>query len=189
MIEHRPKQETLVKWIKESHTLICSGNNCDLYMEPINNKDTRFFRWYLITPEDTIRIFYTDTLQRTEEIKDWWNKAFNNDWDVPNNVLFKYANLHMHRDVYPYEIVGKKGGTILKIRAMDTKEIEFPKEFCPGGFPGHFADNISGQDYEYISNTNNPVREIRKSNHGYWKSEAGKHYLSDRPYKFYGYNF
>lgn len=103
----------------------------------------------------------------------------------------KYANHCMYTDVNPYEVVRIISPICVEVRAMSTKQIEFPKVFYPGGFVGHFADNRSGQKYEYSSDPDASVFRIRWSRRNrQW--QRGKHMrfaMSDTPYKFYDYNF
>jgi hypothetical protein len=108
-----------------------------------------------------------------------------------NQIIKKYANHCMYTDVDPYEVVRTISPICVEVRAMSTKQIAFPKEFYPGGFVGHFADNRGGQKYEYSSNPDAPVFRIRWSNRKrQWQTASGMRFsMSDNPYKFYDYNF
>lgn len=98
----------------------------------------------------------------------------------------KFANRTYHTDCVPFEVVKVVSDKTVEVRQMDTKQIKFPQEFEAGGFCGHFYDNRSGQEYEYMSNPENPIERIRKGKKG-WGN--GKYHMADSPYKFYDYNF
>lgn len=85
----------------------------------------------------------------------------------------------------------------IKIRELDSECIKKPKDFHPGGFCGHFADNYD-QDYKLSSNPNNKVKVLS------WRSKAqrwcevgqqtryskfGLHQKGEQAQKFYDYNF
>ena len=57
----------------------------------------------------------------------------------------------MYTDVQPYEVVKVISDITVEVRPMKTKQTKFPQQFSPGGFVGHYHDNRSGQEYEYIS--------------------------------------
>lgn len=99
----------------------------------------------------------------------------------------KYANLHLHTDVQPYEVVRVVSEKCVEVRPMETKQIEFPKEFHVGGFSAHCSDQHR-QKYEYFSNENAPVMKIRKTKKG-WRLGSMKFRMSNAPIKFYDYNF
>ena len=53
-----------------------------------------------------------------------------------------------------------------------------------------FMINRFEQDfYNYTSNESNEVIKARLQKDGYYKSIAGKHFLSEQPFKFHDYNF
>lgn len=112
-------------------------------------------------------------------------KDFKNGYYFKNKVR-KYCNERGWSDVHPYEVVEVISNKTVKVRAMDTKQTKFPSECHIGGFAAHYADNRSGQDYEYISNPDNPIKTIRLGKKGW---AQGRFYMSDKPYKFYDYNF
>ena len=103
----------------------------------------------------------------------------------------KYANHAMYTDVNPYEVVRTISPICVEVRAMRTEQISVPKDFHPGGFVGHFADNRSGQKYNYFSDETAPVFRIRWSERKrQWQSPSKCRFvMSDAPYKFYDYNF
>ena len=101
----------------------------------------------------------------------------------------KYANLHLFTDIEPYEVVRKISDMTVEIRKMDYVQTKFPKEFHKGGFSGYYSDN-EAQEYEYSSNPENKVVRIRysKSRKG-WFRGSFRHIMSDKPRRFYDYNF
>lgn len=99
----------------------------------------------------------------------------------------KYANLALYSDVEPYEVVRVVSEKCVEVRPMETKQIEFPKEFHVGGFSAHCSDQHR-QKYEYFSNENAPVMKIRKTKKG-WRLGSMRFYMSNAPQKFYDYNF
>jgi hypothetical protein len=102
-----------------------------------------------------------------------------------------YANYCMHTDVQPYEVVRVISDITVEVRPMKTKQIKFPQDVRVGGFSAHTVDNRSGQDYEYTSNPEAPVIRIRWSNaNRQWQNGRYMRFsMSDKPYKFYDYNF
>jgi hypothetical protein len=106
-------------------------------------------------------------------------------------VIKKYANFHGYSDVDPYEVVRKVTDICVEIREMKTVQTAHPKDFHPGGFVGHYADNRSGQEYEYSSDETATVFRIRFSRaKRRWQDANGRRFvMADEPYKFYDYNF
>lgn len=102
----------------------------------------------------------------------------------------KYCNHHMYTDVDPYEVVRVISDKCVEVRKMDTKLIQAPKDFHPGGFVGHYSDNHA-QEYEYIINPDNPVTRVRWSerNRQWQKGKHTRFHMADKPWKFYDYNF
>ena len=115
-----------------------------------------------------------------------------------------YANQRIGTDTNPYEILIIVSGTTLEIREMDCKELEWKKDFHVGGFFGHVS-NQKQQRWDIQSNPNNPRIRIRLVKCKYqefdkktrkwvdayeWRDKNGiKYYLSNKPVKFYDYNF
>ena len=99
----------------------------------------------------------------------------------------QYANHYGWSDVNPFEVVRVVSAKTLEIRAMDAvKNPEVKTSFQIGGFSAH-SDNV--QDWFITSNEENPVFRIRLGKRG-WKDKHGHRYgLSDKPVKFYDYNF
>ena len=102
--------------------------------------------------------------------------------------LTRYANLHLYSDVVPYEIVRVVSDKTIEIRRMNAERLDFKPEFVPGGFSAHCVNNQQ-QNYEYRSDVESPVIRARRHKNGDWVSVYGRHQLSDRPFRFYDYNF
>lgn len=107
--------------------------------------------------------------------------------NVENNTLIgKYINRHLHTDVDPYgKIIGTRGKIILILARVNY---ESDKSFTPDWHPGGFCANCSNQDEQkYIYTVDeSDTFEIR------WtpgKSKIGQHIISDKPFRFYDFNF
>jgi hypothetical protein len=155
-----------------------------------------------------IKKMYKAYNNSTIETQAWWDFIATQDkeqvrevvnfmWDV-NARLKSFLNGHYHRtkirafcnyhgysDVYPYEVVRVVSDKCVEVREMQTNQIVFPKQFIVGGFSAHCADNWN-QEYEYISNPNNPIKRLKKTKNGWGK---GRFLMSEAPFKHYDYNF
>lgn len=101
-----------------------------------------------------------------------------------------YANNHGYSDVSPFEVIRTISPICVEVRAMRTVQTRFPSDFHAGGFVGHYSDNREGQDYDYFQEPENTVIRIRWSTaKRQWQGSHGRFYMSDKPYKFYDYNF
>jgi hypothetical protein len=101
-----------------------------------------------------------------------------------------FANNHGYTDVHPFEVIRTISPICVEVRAMRTVQTKFPQEFHVGGFVGHYADNYGGQDYDYFQDETQPIIRIRWSRaKRQWQGSHGRFYMSDKPYKFYDYNF
>jgi hypothetical protein len=100
----------------------------------------------------------------------------------------KYANHHGWSDVNPYEVINHISEKTIEIRAMDAEKNPAVKtQFEIGGFSA-FSDNA--QEWFITSNVERPIIRIRKNVKGIWQDKyRNKYYLSDKPCKFYDYNF
>jgi len=103
----------------------------------------------------------------------------------------QYANRTLWTDCDPYEVVKTISETCVEVRGMKSIQTKFPKDFTAGGFVGHFSDNRSGQDYDYLSDDTKPIFRIRWSKaKRQWQDKGGsRYYMSEKPYKFHDYNF
>jgi hypothetical protein len=101
----------------------------------------------------------------------------------------QYANHIGYSDINPYEVVRVVSDKTLEIREMDAERDESVKlEWAVGGFSG-VCLNQRDQNWFITSNAQNPVVRIRLGKQG-WKDRHGRRFdLSDRPVKFYDYNF
>lgn len=102
-----------------------------------------------------------------------------------------YANLMSYSDVWPYQVVrvSESGKTFWVASVESTRDPEWKPEFVSGGFAGHCYNNQEQRWIYGLTDTQNtiPVRWSKKMNG--WKSKFGRHAISDRPVRFYDYNF
>jgi hypothetical protein len=100
-----------------------------------------------------------------------------------------YANHIGYSDINPYEVVRVVSDKTLEVRAMDAKLAEGQKpEIIPGGFVGHCVNQHSLK-YDITSNPQNSIIKIRLHKNGYYYYHGSKFQLSDKPVRFYDYNF
>ena len=102
----------------------------------------------------------------------------------------QYANQYGYSDVYPFEVVNVISDKTIEVREMDAERDESVKlEWAPGGFAGHCI-NQRDQKWFITSNPSNPVIRIRLSAKKGWQDKHGRRFgLSDKPVRFYDYNF
>jgi len=100
-----------------------------------------------------------------------------------------YANHIGYSDITPYEVVRVISDKTLEIRRMKTERDESVKlDFQIGGFLAH-CSNQRDQNWFISSDESEKVIRIRLGKNG-WKSAHGSRFeLSDKPVKFYDYNF
>lgn len=101
----------------------------------------------------------------------------------------QYANHIGYSDINPYEVVRAVSDKTLEIRRMNAeRDPNFKPEFIPGGFSGHCVNQLD-QEWIITSDPDAAVIRIRLGKQG-WKDASGARYqLSDKPVKFYDYNF
>jgi hypothetical protein len=101
----------------------------------------------------------------------------------------KYANHYGYSDVYPFEVVRVISDKTIEVREMDAERDDSVKlEWLPGGFSGHCV-NQRDQKWFITSNESNPVIRLRLNKKG-WQDKHGRRFgLSDKPVRFYDYNF
>lgn len=101
-----------------------------------------------------------------------------------------YANQYGWSDVNPFEVVKVISDKTIEVREMDAERDESVKlDWAVGGFAGHCI-NQRDQKWFITSNDQNPVVRIRLSKNGVWKDKHGRKFdLSDKPVRFYDYNF
>lgn len=104
--------------------------------------------------------------------------------------MTQYANHHGYSDINPFEVIKAVSAKTLEVRSMTAVEDKSVKlEFHAGGFSAH-CSNQQDQKWFITSNPEGEVKRIRLSNKGYWQDKYGnKFILSDKPIKFYDYNF
>ena len=102
----------------------------------------------------------------------------------------QYANHYGYSDVNPFEVVRVISDKTIEVREMDAERDESVQlEWVPGGFAGHCV-NQREQKWLITSNPSNSILRIRLSKTGVWKDKRGRRFgLSDKPIKFYDYNF
>ena len=102
--------------------------------------------------------------------------------------VYGYANMHGWTDVNPFEIVRVVSPKTIEIRIMDSEELPWEADWVVGGFAGH-CKNQRDQKWKITSNSENPVIKARLRKDGYFHSSHGRHWLAEKPRKFYDYNF
>ena len=102
----------------------------------------------------------------------------------------KFANHYGYSDVNPYEVVKVISDKTIEVREMDAERDDSVKlEFHVGGFSAH-CSNQRDQKWFITANDSNPVVRIRLGKSGVWKDKHGRKFdLSDKPVRFYDYNF
>lgn len=105
----------------------------------------------------------------------------------------KYATEHLWSDAHAYEIIEEKTATKMLVRQLKaTIKPEARKalheSFIPGGFCGHFDNDL--QEWDFEVNENNPIIEIRKHKNGRWYASGKRHFtIEAQPREYYDYNF
>lgn len=101
----------------------------------------------------------------------------------------KYANHLGYTDVTPFEIVRVVSAKTLEVREMKCERDESVKlEFHAGGFSAH-CSNQRDQRWFITSDESAPVRRIRLGKRGWKDAHGGRFDVSDKPVRFYDYNF
>ena len=100
----------------------------------------------------------------------------------------KFANLIMHSDVKPFEVVRVISDKTIEIREMAASALPWKKDIQAGGF-SHHCSNQHDQKWSIDSDTNNPVLRARLRKDGDFHSSFGRHVLADAPRKFHNINF
>jgi len=101
-----------------------------------------------------------------------------------------FANHMGYSDINPFEIIKVISEKTIEIRSMDAeRDLTWKPEIIHGGFSGHCV-NQNEQRWDISSNVQNPIIRIRFSKNNGWKDKYGRKFmLSDKPHKFYDYNF
>lgn len=143
-----------------------------------------------ITIQEWWEFIKTQDQNELREVVDNSMKAEQRLNDYRNSFRFrmkirKYCNLQFYSDIQPFEVVRVVSDKCVELRRLDFRQTVFPTQFHPGGFSAICADGYS-QDYEHISNPENPVFRIRLGKKGWGK---GRYVMSDIPIRYYDYNF
>jgi len=100
-----------------------------------------------------------------------------------------YANYYGYSDVKPFEVVRRVSDKTLEVRAMKAeRDPTWKPDFVPGGFCGTVV-NQGSQRWIITSDPSGVVRRIRLGKRGWKDAHGGRYDLSDKPVKFYDYNF
>lgn len=105
----------------------------------------------------------------------------------------RFANFNLFTDVMPYEVIKVVSPKCLEVREMDAEETKESIEkrqasFVQGGFVGHTDNSV--QEWTITSNPTNAAVRIRQHKDGNWFGKCGERFiLSDKPEKFYDFNF
>jgi hypothetical protein len=101
----------------------------------------------------------------------------------------KFANHIGYSDINPYEIVKVISDKTLEVRPMDCqRDTSVKMNFEIGGF-SCFCSNIQDQKWFIKSDPEARVIRIRKRKDGFFYYKSFRFTLSDKPRKFYDYNF
>ncbi len=100
-----------------------------------------------------------------------------------------YANHYGYSDVNPYEITRRISDKTIEIRQMKAeRDPSWKPEMVSGGF-SFVCLNNNTQKWIITSDESGETIRIRLGKNG-WKDSHGNRYgLSDKPVKFYDYNF
>ena len=104
-----------------------------------------------------------------------------------------YANHMGYSDVNPYEVVRTISAKCVEVRAMNAELVKAPKDFRPGGFVGTYVDQ-DAQEWKITASGTSESFKIRFSNSnsrdiGWYSADGRRFVMSDKPCKFYDYNF
>ena len=101
-----------------------------------------------------------------------------------------YANEILYYDIMPHEIIRKVSDKTIDIREMRAEiDPDWKPILHAGGFSAH-CSNQNEQTYTYSSIEDGMITRIRLQKNGVWKDKYGTRYsLSDKPVRFYDYNF
>ena len=167
----------------------------------IDNKAGYFFKFacnkYLRTQDVVTKTFATEeeatavmeTLPTTRVSKLSGGQEFVELYTTSIDVVtFSHANNLGWTDVNPFEIVRVVSAKTIEVRMMDSKELDWERDFHEGGFLGN-TSNQNDQKWEITSNPSNPIIKARLIKDVHFYSDHGIHSLSNEPRKFYDYNF
>jgi len=117
-----------------------------------------------------------------------WAIAFSKGQAMHQTAFPAFANYQLGSDTIPYEVIRVVSDKTIEVRRMKAElDPSWKRDFIPGGFCGHTANNDS-QKWIVTSDKTQPVIRIRKQKSGRW-GKNGWFYLSDKPVYFYDFNF
>ena len=99
-----------------------------------------------------------------------------------------YANLYGYTDITPFEIIKRTTKTISIREMYAEKNEDYKPEFIQGGYCAT-CTNQQDQKWNIISDPTRPVIKAYLRKDGNYYSRYGKHFLSDKPIRFYDFNF
>jgi len=100
-----------------------------------------------------------------------------------------YANHYGYSDVNPFEIVRRVSDKTVEIRSMKAeRDPDWKPDFVPGGFSA-VCLNINSQKWVITSDESAKVFRIRLGKRGWKDAKRNRYELSDKPFKFYDFNF
>lgn len=100
----------------------------------------------------------------------------------------EYANHIGYSDINPYEIISRTKKTILVREMKSELKSTFRPTHIPGGFAGHCI-NQDQQEWIICSDINAPIERAHLHKDGFYWIPRGKLKLSDKPIKYYDFNF
>jgi hypothetical protein len=102
----------------------------------------------------------------------------------------KFANHIGYTDVNPFEVIRVVSDKTIEVRAMKIdRDPSYTPEFIVGGFSAHCV-NDHAQKWIITSDESARVVRIRLSKNKGWQAADGRKFeLSDKPVKYYDYNF
>lgn len=104
--------------------------------------------------------------------------------DFQKLEIKSFCNLHLYTDIEPYEVVQVINPKKVVIRPMHATKISEMK-FVSGGFAGHCTNNFDQKwSFESLPDAQTITITLTKKGWG-----QGMHRMSDKPIKFYDYNF
>ena len=108
------------------------------------------------------------------------------------NDIKQYANYHGYSDTDPFEVLEVRSNRKVVVREMEaSRDTSWKPEIVPGGFSGH-CTNQHRQRWNIESNSSGNTFAISKRKNGRWYrvgENCGRFIFSDKPVKFYDYNF
>ena len=105
----------------------------------------------------------------------------------------KYATEWLWSDAHAYEIIEEKTDKMILVRRMKATIKPEAKDalhesFVPGGFCGHFNNDL--QEWDFEVDEKQPIEIIRKHKNGLWYANGKRHFtIEAKPYEHYDFNF